>query len=926
MHNELTDIPGADAASASKAAYRKQPPFKRKSVPLKSWDLPEWFQPRQDDLPAGEFFAYVPWIREHTDALVNLIRPHTTATITPLQIIKSIDDDKMRSAGMRFAMQQPDAFRRLIFSRLTPLAGRVKGLIFTFDWHPFMRLISTVCQDLNIPRILIPHESVFAKESMYYVDASTGIDRPNADIVLTWGNLQRDIFVARRYPAERIEVVGAPKFDIYRSGHKSRITREQYCRIFSFRPDRPIVLLSTQPLDSQYSVEAARVAQQQLISDAFRLCQINDWQLIVRTPPSRAVDVIGTELRTALQNSSLAQIDQSGFYRVTPFDALSHCDALISINSTMLFEAQLLEKPSISAKYIDFQSFWAQTSIDIVRSYAELDACLSTYLKKNQKQAVDLVWANEALANGTFDGKAASRIGRKLDEIWSGKRKLETYDAASEFVLSKEQGGGNIALARSREDNSESAHLYDSEMLNADNVSKPANASEALGYDHYLKWGQESKATKKALDTYFDSVGVRPIYIESGFVRSLETRLSDEPGLSLILDDVAPYYTASATTRLQQILNSDFTLSKAEDKRAAALIEALTSKRISKYNHAPIKNLSHLRKSKRAVLLVDQLSDDRTVLGGLANDNTFMEMVATALSDEGGSDIFVKLHPDAISGAKDSALAPALPLLKRQRNITFLTEDVNPYSLFDIVDEVWVVCSGMGFEALMAGKKVRCFGAPFYAGRGLTKDEITPPNRTRPRSVREIFHVAYLMLSRYYNPRLSAPCELEELVGYMSDLLQVKERERTGVEGPAVVVSQRNIADHLHLSAAAHRNRKGEIVIQSGDTGHGVYGPYLPLKSGHYRVVLDASADLSSLGLLEGRNLFNLEVVNADKQQILAEKYLSAGDFGNGQHTFAVDFDWPASESGELHKLEYRIWSNGRAVLTVRRVIIEELR
>ena len=52
-------------------------------------------------------------------------------------------------------------------------------------------------------------------------------------------------------------------------------------------------------------------------------------------------------------------------------------------------------------------------------------------------------------------------------------------------------------------------------------------------------------------------------------------------------------------------------------------------------------------------------------------------------------------------------------------------EDVSGCSLHDLyksVDEVNVITSLAGFEALINGKKVRTWGIPFYAGWGLTVD------------------------------------------------------------------------------------------------------------------------------------------------------------------------------------------------------------
>jgi len=64
---------------------------------------------------------------------------------------------------------------------------------------------------------------------------------------------------------------------------------------------------------------------------------------------------------------------------------------------------------------------------------------------------------------------------------------------------------------------------------------------------------------------------------------------------------------------------------------------------------------------------------------------------------------------------------------------------------------------------------VRCFGVPFYAQWGITRDEVTLERRTRRRSIEEIFYVFYLILSRYIDPETGRLCELEKLVDYFSN-------------------------------------------------------------------------------------------------------------------------------------------------------------
>ena len=45
-----------------------------------------------------------------------------------------------------------------------------------------------------------------------------------------------------------------------------------------------------------------------------------------------------------------------------------------------------------------------------------------------------------------------------------------------------------------------------------------------------------------------------------------------------------------------------------------------------------------------------------------------------------------------------------------------MSESFAPLSFVEAFDEVYVATSQMGFEALLMGKVVHTFGAPFYAG------------------------------------------------------------------------------------------------------------------------------------------------------------------------------------------------------------------
>ena len=65
-------------------------------------------------------------------------------------------------------------------------------------------------------------------------------------------------------------------------------------------------------------------------------------------------------------------------------------------------------------------------------------------------------------------------------------------------------------------------------------------------------------------------------------------------------------------------------------------------------------------------------------------------------------------HPDVLAGKKQAHLLHA----KQHPQVRLLADDINPICLLQQVDQVYTVSSQMGFEALLLGKPVTCFGVP----------------------------------------------------------------------------------------------------------------------------------------------------------------------------------------------------------------------
>lgn len=86
------------------------------------------------------------------------------------------------------------------------------------------------------------------------------------------------------------------------------------------------------------------------------------------------------------------------------------------------------------------------------------------------------------------------------------------------------------------------------------------------------------------------------------------------------------------------------------------------------------------------------------------------------------------------------------------------------------VDEVWTMTSLTGFEALIRGKAVTTFGAPFYAGWGLTRDLGDIPERRLRRpdgallprpDLAQLVHASLIAYPRYWDPVSRRPCPVE---------------------------------------------------------------------------------------------------------------------------------------------------------------------
>ncbi|MFK7967259.1 MAG: capsular polysaccharide biosynthesis protein [Burkholderiaceae bacterium] len=259
-------------------------------------------------------------------------------------------------------------------------------------------------------------------------------------------------------------------------------------------------------------------------------------------------------------------------------------------------------------------------------------------------------------------------------------------------------------------------------------------------------WG--AKPSGRKAEQIAQHQGVSCWRLEDGFLRSFGLGDRFAP-LSLTVDPIGVYYDASRPSTLEQWLNDDKSFGTEELSEAKKARNLIVKHRLSKYNHAP-DALPELfaRDDRKVVLVVDQTLGDMSIELAGAREETFAQMLAAARSENPYARIIVKTHPEVNAGRKAGHLGDT----PSDSDTLILSDLVNPISLLEQVDVVYTVSSHLGFEALMLGKPVHCFGVPWYAGWGLTQDRQFCARRRQRRSVDELFAAAYLRLSRYLNP------------------------------------------------------------------------------------------------------------------------------------------------------------------------------
>jgi capsular polysaccharide export protein len=251
---------------------------------------------------------------------------------------------------------------------------------------------------------------------------------------------------------------------------------------------------------------------------------------------------------------------------------------------------------------------------------------------------------------------------------------------------------------------------------------------------------------------------VRIVRVEDGFLRSVGLGADLVRPLSWILDGRGIYYDATRPSDLEHMLSTaEFPPPLLE--RAARLRQRLVAHGLTKYNI----DAGDWRRPKtvaRVILVPGQVETDASIRFGAPGVRTNLGLVQAVRQANPGAYLVYKPHPDVLAGLR----AAGRDEEGAREWCDEIVAGVPIARLLDAVDEVHVLTSLAGFEALQRNKPVVCHGQPFYAGWGLTEDRVPVARRQRRLALDALLAAALILYPLYLGRSTRRPATPERAV------------------------------------------------------------------------------------------------------------------------------------------------------------------
>lgn len=263
-------------------------------------------------------------------------------------------------------------------------------------------------------------------------------------------------------------------------------------------------------------------------------------------------------------------------------------------------------------------------------------------------------------------------------------------------------------------------------------------ASDYPGSGQLALWGRSQKSPASPQDT---------VHLEDGFLRSVGLGADLIRPLSWVMDRRGIYYDSGQESDLEHILQTS-TFDDALCARACQLRKRIVAENLTKYN-VGTGRWSRPATAARVILVPGQVESDASIRFGSPVVQRNMDLLRAVREANPDAYVVYKPHPDVVAGLRNAGQ-------NEQDALQWCDEviiDLPIGELFATVDEVHVLTSLAGFEALLRGRKVITFGQPFYAGWGLTTDLHPVARRKRGLSLDELVAGVLILYPTYVSRR-----------------------------------------------------------------------------------------------------------------------------------------------------------------------------
>lgn len=293
-----------------------------------------------------------------------------------------------------------------------------------------------------------------------------------------------------------------------------------------------------------------------------------------------------------------------------------------------------------------------------------------------------------------------------------------------------------------------------------------------------LIWGRRDISAQLA-------EGVGLLRLEDGFLRSVGLGMQFAQPLSWVVDSRGLYFDAGTSSDLELLLEQH-PLSDELQQQAAALISQLVAYGVSKYNTGK-QDWQAPPTPQRKILVAGQVESDASIAYGCSGIRTNLELLKTVRQANPDAFIIYKPHPDVIAKARAQGKGEQ----QAAQFCDLLLENVNIACVMAAVDEVHVLTSLAGFEALLRGKTVHCYGLPFYAGWGLTTDHCYTARRTRTLTLTQLVAATLLLYPLYISRSSGYYCSAGQTLAQLCQWREqgISLRQRLGVQLRKVINS-----------------------------------------------------------------------------------------------------------------------------------------